>query len=302
MAMTLNKILPHLSYQFKSESELLACIRKVSENFTTNREKLAEYLDSKKLVSAYTAFYMTTNLPKWDEVLKKIALDQESINDFEIIDIGTGPGTFILAALNNNPEQAIYGLETAGLMREQGNKLIKSLFPQSEAEIYSHLNSIHEKKKTRLGVFGHSANEIDLSQILKMIKTLELDKVLFIEPGTKSYFAKALDIRTKLLEQDFKISYPCPSQATCPMADGGDWCHQFLYIKQAPDVERICQILKKDRKLLPQTIHFFEREQINKQEDIKRVIRVYKPTKFGLEMQVCHSPESNHALFDLQHY
>lgn len=299
-AMNLNKILPHLIYQFKSETELITNIQKVSENFTTKRENLRDYLKSEKLISAYTAFYLTTNLPKWNEVLNKISLSKEELADFEVIDIGTGPGTFMLAALDDNPQQVIYGFESAELMRNQGNKLIKNLFPGTNAQIYSHLNAIGEKRKKRLGVFGHSANEMEVHQVLKLIKSLELDKVLFIEPGTSTYFAKALDIRSELLKLDFKISYPCASQKTCPMSSGDDWCHQFLYIKQAPDVERLCQILKKDRKLLPQTIHFFEKEQTQTNEELSRIIRVYKPTKFGLEMQVCQSRAGENYLFDIQ--
>ena len=84
------------------------------------------------------------------------------------------------------------------------------------------------------------------------------------------------------------------------MSGQDDWCHQFLYIKQHPEIERIRQIVKRDRKLLPQTIHYFKRDAEIKNTDLKRVIRVYKPTKFGLEMQICHSKNSENVLFDLQ--
>lgn len=298
--MILSQLTPHLIYQFKSESELLKAIQKLRDNFTTSREKIGEYLKDEKLVSAYTAFYLTTNFPKFAEVLEKIELSQEKLANFEIIDIGAGPGTFMLAQLENNPNQSVFGIESSPLMLEQANKLIKEFYPNSSAKVVGSTKAIAEKTKKRLGIFGHSANEMEPHQVLKLIKDLDLNEVLFIEPGTKSFFAKALDIRAELIGKGFNILYPCPGQSTCPMNGGEDWCHQFLYIKQHAEIERISQILKMDRKLLPQTIHYFSKQDTVSETSINRVVRVYKPTKFGLEMQVCHRVDSQNILFDFQ--
>lgn len=298
--MILSQVTPHLLYQFKSETELLKSIQKLRDNFTIKREKIGDYLNDEKLVSAYTAFYLTTNFPKLAEVLKKIELNQDKLKELELIDIGAGPGTFILAQLENNPNQITYGVETSSLMLEQANKLINAFYPDSSAKVFSSTKAIPEKKNKRLGLFGHSANEMEVHQIKKLIKDLDLDEVLFIEPGTKSFFEKALNIRGELLGQGFNILYPCPGQGLCPMNGLDDWCHQFLYIKQHSEIERISQILKMDRKLLPQTIHYFSKDSAILNEPIDRVVRVYKPTKFGLEMQICHEANSENTLYDFQ--
>ena len=298
--MLLPHLLPHLIYQFKSETELIGSIQKLSSNFTTNRDNLDEYLNSEKLVSAYTAFYLTTNIPKWKQVLAKLELEENAFNELEMVDIGCGPGTFMIAQLENNPHQTCYGVETSDVMRKQAKCLLENFYPNAKANIFSRTSEVPKKEKTRLGVFGHSANEMEINQVIQIIDKLELDKILFIEPGTKSYFEKALEIRSKLIEKSFNISYPCPSSTTCPMSGMDDWCHQFLYIKQELEIERICQIVKKDRKLLPQIIHYFEKDAIKSTKKINRVIRVYKPTKFGIELQICHLKDSENKLFDLQ--
>ena len=298
--MLLQQIMPNLIYQFKSETELINSIQKLSDNFTKDRSKLDEYLTSEKLVSAYTAFYLTTNIPKWDHVIQKLQIAEDDLSELEIVDIGSGPGTYALAQLANNKNQIIYGVESSELMRLQATKLLSNFYPESSVKFFKTVREVPEKKRKRLGVFGHSANEMEVSQVNEIIEKLDLDQVLFIEPGTKSYFEKALEIRKNLINKNFSILYPCPSQASCPMEETQDWCHQFLYIKQNPEIERICQIVKKDRKLLPQIIHYFKKGEDTPRADLKRVIRVYKPTKFGLEMQICHQQDSENKLFDLQ--
>jgi hypothetical protein len=293
--MNLNELKPHLLYQFNSEAELVTAIEKLSKNFTVSRERIRDYGLDNRLVSAYVSFYLTTNFPKWNQVLEKMKITTDYLAEFEIVDIGAGPGTFILAALENNPDQDIIGIETSQLMRRQGDVLLKAFHPERNIPFYPTGLKVPKAGKKRLGVFGHSANEMDTKYILDLIVKLELSEVIFIEPGTKEFFAKALDIRSALVEKGFGIEYPCASSAACPMQGIDNWCHQFIYLRQEDDVQRLTQLVRKDRRLLPQTLMHFKSTKVEP-KDLKRVVRVYKPSKFSLDFEICSVKSSGEEL------
>lgn len=283
--MNLDQIQPHLIHNFSSEAELLSAIEKVGVNFTTNRERLAEYVNDPKLVSAYTCLYALTNIPKLKAVLTKIPeLDLEQVG--EIVDIGSGPGTFSLAALEGGFSGKLFLWDQSSVMLEQAQKLCHGLFPSRSYSFFQEMEAIDQKAKPRLGLFGHSANEMQTNQIMHIIDKLQLDEVLFIEPGTSDFFPHMLQLRTALIEKGFQILFPCPSTDQCPMAQN-DWCHQFVKVTHGPDIERICQKLKLDRKLLPLTLHYYSKLKVPQKNSGYRIIRRYKPLKFAQPFEVC---------------
>ena len=143
----LERVKNALLYEFKSESEMVDAIKTISSNFTKNRESIAEYVKDRKLVSAYACFYFTTNLPKLGEVLHKIRMSEEKYSEYEIVDIGTGPGTFVLASLAINNDQEIYGVESSDLMREQALKLIEEFHPDRSIKLFSNITQVPRREK-----------------------------------------------------------------------------------------------------------------------------------------------------------
>ncbi len=117
---------------------------------------------------------------------------------------------------------------------------------------------------------------------------------LFIEPGTKDFFGKMLNIRRALLSSGWHVLYPCPEESECPMKGTENWCHQFVHVSHDPEVERLSQIMKLDRKLLPLTVQVFSKKSYPRTSE--RLVRVYPETKFSFEWQVCH----NNVLEDYQ--
>lgn len=284
--MNLAQINQQLIYSFNSEADLVKAIEKVSHNFTQKREDLAQYLKDPRLVSAYTSFYLSTNLPKLAAVFNYLDKNFQDYADYEVIDIGSGPGTFMLSILEKLPSVKVCGIETAELMREQAKRLIEFAYPRANYHLYAGVNEVEKRTQKRLGIFSHSANEMEVSEVLNYIKKLELDEVLFVEPGTKDFFSKSLELRSQLQAKGYQIQYPCPSNAACPLSEN-DWCHQFIKVSLPEDVQRLCQLVKKDRSLLPLTIHFYTKEESLAAQAINRIIRTYAPSKFAVEMEVC---------------
>ncbi len=298
--MDLKTIQKYLIYQFSSEAELVNAIQEISQKFTTQREDIRDYINDKKLVAAYTCFYLATNLPKLAATLEKVEIDLGDFSACEFIDIGCGPGTFSLALLEQNDALKISAIEISDQMREQASILLDGIFPHAKVSFYSSAKKLPKKETKRFGIFGHSANEMQLTQIKEIIETLSLDYILFIEPGTKEFFHKSLEIRD-VLKDKYITHYPCRGgNLACPLKDSNDWCHQYLHVAHAPSVERLTQLAKKDRRALPIIINFYTQEKLNSIQNSARVIRSFPPTKFSLEWQLCEFSNNSHQIVNLQ--
>lgn len=301
--MEINEILPHLQYEFSSEIELIKAIEEISLKFTKKREQIADYTQSEKLIAAYVCFYLMTNLPKLSASLEKLKLDLNQFKDFEIFDIGSGPGTFSIAMLKENPELNISLIEKSPVMLQQARKLISGLFSDATVSFYAADEKFPKKEKTRVGVFGHSVNEMGEEIFLDYVKRLALDHIILIEPGTKEFFQLALSLRERL-KKKYNILYPCFSTEACPLSQK-DWCHQYLSVSHDISVERLSQMAKKDRRNLPISLWHYEKRALSELKENEstrpyRIIRVYRPTKFSVEWQVCSVEDEANIVIDVQ--
>lgn len=291
MQLRLSDILPHLIYTFKSEDELVKAIAEISEKFTKNRERISDYLKDPKLVAAYTAFYLLTNVPKLEEVLKW--MDPKWIQELkkcDFIDLGAGPGTFSFAWKLQGAGGSFYQIELSPLMKEQGKKIWDGLYQE---QLFQGSRWEWKTEKPKFLLFGHSANEMGFETAKRYIEDINPDHILFIEPGTKEFFGTMLEIRSWLLKQKYHVLYPCPQPLDCPMAGTKDWCHQFIHVKQDDEVERLSQMARKDRKLLPLTVQAFSKT-FTFENPAERLVRVLPETKFSHEWEVCHNNQLEH--------
>jgi ribosomal protein RSM22 (predicted rRNA methylase) len=290
--MNFSLILPHLLHTFKSEHDLIKSIEELSQKFTENRAKINDYLSDKRLVSAYTAFYLTTNLPKFNAVLEWMPEAWlEELKTSHLVDLGAGPGTYSLAFREwlGKEAQGMTQVETSPVMREQASKLWQGLYPTEKMN--QSLTVKNSDKKFLL--FGHSANEMGAKKAIEYIQDINPEHILFIEPGMKDFFPVMLEIREFLIKQGYNVLFPCPQPVPCPMAGTQDWCHQFVYVKQSAEIERLSQMAKKDRRLLPLTVQAFTRSDL-KASAAERVVRVMPETKFSLEWEVCVGEQVEH--------
>lgn len=283
--MNLSELQPYLLHQFKSESDLLKAIEEISVKFTKDRNKIGDYLKDPRLVSAYTAFYLLTNIPKLHEVLKWMPVEWiEELKKSDFIDLGAGPGTFSLAWKELGATGDFYQIELSQLMREQGKKIWEGFHKE---KLFQGIKWEWKTERPKFLLFGHSANEMGAAAAIQYIEKINPDHILFIEPGTKDFFPVMLEIRNYLLNNNHSVLYPCPNALECPMKNSAeDWCHQFIQIKQDAEIERISQMARKDRKLLPLTVHAYSRS-FKTTNPKERIVRVLPETKFSLEWEVC---------------
>lgn len=290
--MKLSSIFPHLIYQFKSEAELVKSIEEISQKFTIDRLRIGDYLKDPRLVAAYTAFYLLTNIPKLEEVFRWLPADWiEDLKSCDFIDVGAGPGTFSLAWDHIAQSTGdFYQIELSPLMQEQGRKLWTSY---SKKTLHQGMRWQWNNVKPKVLFFGHSANEMGAKIAIEYIDKINPDHILFIEPGTKSFFPIMLEIREHLIHKKFSILYPCPNADSCPLSKSEDWCHQFLKVKQDNEVERISQMAKLDRKLMPAIVQAYSKKGTYQNPE-QRLVRVLPETKFSFEWEVCVNNKIEH--------
>ena len=287
--MNINNLMPFLLYKFKNEHDLIKAIEELSLKFTQKREHISDYLKDERLTSAYTAFYLTTNMPKLKAVFKWMPeawLKELKLCTF--IDVGSGPGTFSLAFREwaGSPVKVMQ-IETSPVMRQQAQNIWTGLYPNEKI--------LHKPEGDKLLFFGHSANEMGPEVALRYVKEHDPNHILFIEPGTKEFFPQMLTIRGALLNTGYNVLFPCPNSEECPLKGSSeDWCHQFIQVRQEDDVERLSQIVKKDRRNLPLTVHAFSKT-FKSDNPSSRIVRILPETKFSYEWEIC---ESNH----IEHY
>lgn len=287
-----------------SEHEVVALIGQISKNLTVNRQHLSgddHYALSEQLVSAYTLFYLPTNMPKLAFVLNQIPLWQKKeILKSTLIDLGTGPATFILAFDQLKKEEIIsegelIGIDQSASMLKQALQLTKNFnIPAQffEAQKFEQA-TIHDSTL----LFGHGLNEMGVEKALAWIKKIDPKHILFLEPGTPLVFEQMQKMREKLQQLQYDCLYPCPrGDRACPISKReGDWCHQILRISHSSEIQRLGQLARLDRNQMPLIAHLYSKS-LKKEGDDPRLVRYLGQSKFGWSFESCKEQDDKNVL------
>ncbi len=276
------------------ERELIRAIKLLQRNFTSNRRRIDQYLESSELVSAYTLFYLPTNLSKFTFVLSQLEdREKEEFLSCDFIDFGTGPGTYILAFLNQlhaHGGQKIVGVDQSDLMLKQACKNIETLFPDFRNVVLRDclpLDLLNDKSKKVL-CMGHSFNEMIFDDVIEIIKQSDPHYIFLVEPGTPAAFVEVLKLKKWLNLHGYGTLYPClNSDCSCPMEGSSNWCHQVIIGSHHSSIERISQMAQLDRRSMPMIAHLYKKDYTGVVQDKGRLIRILTETKFSFEIELC---------------
>jgi len=270
-----------LLYSFKNEAELIKSIDELTNLFNFKRSDLNQYINDERLVSAYVMYFLSTNYKKLGSFFDLIPNElKKEMLETELIDWGTGPGTFLLAARMLGFEHCV-GIDQSSVMIDQAQKVLEEFDLSDGVEF-----NLNKKKRSRTLLFSHSANEMELEEVQSIIKEIDPEFVLFIEPGTKESFQKIIKIRTNLLKS-YNTLYPCPSNSACPMINQeDDWCHQVVRVTHEDRIESLCQKMRRDRRNMPTCFMLFSRKSFK--QDNFRLLRKPLINKAKVTAPVCH--------------
>ena len=279
-----------------SEHSIVKNLSLVSKGFTSDRKKITEYVMDRSMVSAYTLFYLPSNMPKLGFVFDMLSDELKAdIKNSKVVDLGTGPGTFAFALDEYfDGDITITGVDSSKLMIEQATKINTTLYKNERINFSS---SYPQSAIGETLLLGHSLNEMGINSLMKIIGEYEPRNLIIIEPGTSEVFKIVVKLRTAMKDLGYSCAYPCANiSSPCPVAkkiEAGeeDWCHQVLRMTHDSEFERLSQIVKLDRKVMPLIAHVYTK--INSIDTHKaRMIRFLRETKFSFDWEVCIERET----------
>lgn len=287
----LSKIQPCLLEDL-SETEIVKCLKDLSDGFTKSRHKIDDLYASRKHISSYASFYLPTNMYKMEFLLSQLPEKVlEQLRGSTIIEVGTGPGTYIFALIEALKCQmcSFVGVDHSPLMLEQAKKLHDSLYPCSDITWRADIPKVDGEKTL---VFGNSLNEMGHYSALKLVKNNKAKIVICIEPGTKDSFENMGQFREGMIKDGYQILYPCTSNGPCPIIKDkkDDWCHQVVRTKLDESIERLSQMIKLDRKTMPAIFHVYIRNEfaaLNDSSAKYRIVRTVKNIKHAFLWDIC---------------
>lgn len=174
-----------------------------------------------------------------------------SFEPVSMLDLGTGPGTALWAAVDHWPTiNSIDAWERETAFVELGSRLTKGAdHPAVKGARWRQITLTgalpQGLPKYDLIVIGHVLNEMNpetRDAIVLSAWERCAGMLLVVEPGTSAAFPVVLRARELMIEQGAHTIAPCPHNALCPLPTALplDWCH-YPQRLQRPGFQRIAR-------------------------------------------------------------
>jgi ribosomal protein RSM22 (predicted rRNA methylase) len=214
----------------------------LSERYRAPRAGSANPLASGKLQAlAYAAMILPATYAQLRGALAAAAARAPGWRPASLLDIGSGPGTALWAALEQWPAlDMLAAWEREPAFIALGRELARAGVPALRAARWERVDLRQQLPGGRydLVILGHVLNELDEAaarQAVERAWQLTGGMLLIVEPGTSAAFAVVRAARDLLLAAGAHTLAPCAHNAPCPLEH--DWCH-FPQRIMRPDFQR----------------------------------------------------------------
>jgi ribosomal protein RSM22 (predicted rRNA methylase) len=148
----------------------------------------------------------------------------------KLLDIGAGPGTATVAAV-----EAFPSLQDFALLDRNSPLRALAIELANENPRLGKLNYSAGDARSTLAqadaadlvtasyVIGELA-EAERDELIALAWTKTKDAFLIVEPGTPAGYARIIAARAQLITQGAHVAAPCPHDSSCPLT-APDWCH-----------------------------------------------------------------------------
>lgn len=182
--------------------------------------------------------YLVARFPATYAAVSRVLLEMQKRCEIEdlktFLDIGAGPGTALLAALEAN-----LPLVRATLLERDAGfiKLGKALIENSIEHHWLCQDITKELKLQEhdLVIASYSLGELGEKNRVQVVEKLwQLTKkiLIIIEPGTQAGFESLKKMRESLLLKGGILAAPCPHSENCPLQKN-DWCHFSIRVERS---------------------------------------------------------------------
>lgn len=154
-----------------------------------------------------------------------------------LLDLGAGPGTAILTALDHWPNlKTATVIENNSSMNHFSKGLLKSLNAETSFEhIQKDILNFSLSNTYDLVTLGYVLGEFNPEQQLKILETAWKATKSFLVitmPGTPHDYQALMFARNFLIQQKGHIIAPCPHNKKCPLEETSNWCHFSIRINR----------------------------------------------------------------------
>ncbi|MBY0280873.1 MAG: small ribosomal subunit Rsm22 family protein [Alphaproteobacteria bacterium] len=218
----------------KAHEDLSACYRSKGKTQDIHNEAM---------VAAYVSARMPATHAVINTCLQKIATNFAPTS---LLDLGAGPGTVTLAALDLWPE-----LKTATLVEHQPSmgRFSKGLFDSLNLKTtFEHLQkdvtNFSLSTKYDLVTLGYVLGELNQDQqfnVLKKAFDATKEFLVITMPGTPHDYKTLMLARDFLIRKGGHIIAPCPHNNKCPLEITEDWCHFSVRLHRTKSHKHIKQ-------------------------------------------------------------
>ncbi|WP_322819913.1 small ribosomal subunit Rsm22 family protein [Chloroflexus sp.] len=178
---------------------------------------------------AYAAWRMPATYAALRAVFRRLAEVQPDFTPRRMLDIGAGSGAAIWAATEQWPSlQQVVAIERQPAMARIGKQLTANADLPTIVWQQQDVLSMDHLAESDLVVTGYVYGEIEPTArtlVLSRLWKAAGGALVLVEPGTPTGHTTILHARSELLKRNAHLLAPCPHTASCPLAEGQDWCH-----------------------------------------------------------------------------
>jgi ribosomal protein RSM22 (predicted rRNA methylase) len=218
-------------------------LKRAAAELSTQYRTLKEFTTAPIHSEAHRIAYLATRMPATFASLRAVFAEMKNrlpeITLHSLLDLGSGPGTAMWAAVEIFPEiETLTNIESDRQLIELGKRLALGSTQPALSNVHwlaIDLGGDFETPPHDLVVLSYALGELRESARARVIeKAWQLtEKVLvIIEPGTPRGFQHVLAVRDRLIKAGAHLLAPCPGAMACPMAEV-DWCHFAARVERA---------------------------------------------------------------------
>ncbi len=210
-------------------AELATAAAALSQRYREERRDGKLHISSDKDALAYLAVRLPATFAAIRASFAAIAAARPDFAPKTALDVGSGPGTALWAAVDCWPDLAeALLIEASPIFRAWGERLAAEVYPP---QITWRIVDIAEENidcaPGDLVTLAYVLNEIDPDirrPVLQQLWRVTADVLVIIEPGTPAGWQRILTARRQLIESGAHVIAPCPHAYACPLQPP-DWCH-----------------------------------------------------------------------------
>jgi len=154
------------------------------------------------------------------EVQQRLSAHRPFFYPKEILDVGSGPATTMIALLERFPE-----IQKAHLIERDQEfvRLAKKLLRDYSLDI-AWQETLPKEGSFDLVTCSYMLSELSdelVERYLQAMEALCQSTIILIDTGTPFGYKRMMQARDFLIQKQYQIVAPCPHAMACPM----DWCH-----------------------------------------------------------------------------